>query len=157
MNIFVSLQLTKNDVELLTIEISSKKVRANKSGFLGHQNCRKKLDISARVSTWKKVRGNNVDISTTDITSKKNVWTTWIFRALKLQLKGTLKPRGFFDQRNFTKKSTWKRRGYFDLRKYTEKVRGNDLEFRQNLVFDVIDEMSTLNRRLFAVVCLLLT
>ena len=37
-NVFISLQLTKNDVEFLTVEVSSKKVRANKSEFFDHQN-----------------------------------------------------------------------------------------------------------------------
>ena len=36
------------------------------------------------------------------------------------------------------KKSTWKRRGFFDQRNYIEKVRGNDAEIDQNLVFDVL-------------------
>ena len=34
-------------------------------------------------------------------------------------------------------RSTWKRRGFFDQRNYIEKVRGNDVEIRQNLVLDV--------------------
>ena len=31
----------------------------------------------------------------------------------------------------------WKRRGFFDQRNYIEKVRGNDVEIRRNLAFDV--------------------
>ena len=41
------------------------------------------------------------------------------------------------DHRNYVEKSMWKRRGFFDQRNYIEKVRGNDVEIRQNLVFDV--------------------
>ena len=51
--------------------------------------------------------------------------------------KSTWKPRGFFDQRNYIGKSTWKPPGFFDRRNYIEKVRGNDVEIHQNLVFDV--------------------
>ena len=52
--------------------------------------------------------------------------------------KSMWKRRGFFDHRNYSEKSTWKRRGFFDQRNYIEKVRGNDLEIRRNLVFDVL-------------------
>ena len=53
-NVSVSLQLTKTDFELLTIEISSKKVRANK------------LDFSTIEITSNKVSGSKVDFSFTD-------------------------------------------------------------------------------------------
>ena len=53
------------------------------------------VDFSASEIAPKKVRGNNVDFSTIEITSKK---------------------------------STWKRRGFFDRRNYMGKVRGNDVE-----------------------------
>ena len=49
----------------------------------------------------------------------------------------TRKQRGFFDHRNYVEKSTWKRRGLFDHRNYIEKVRGNDVDIRRNLLFDV--------------------
>ena len=78
-NVLISLQLTKNDAEFLTVEVSSKKVRVNKSGFIkimSKKVIRNTVDISTRESTWKKVRGNNVDISTIEITLKKYVWTT---------------------------------------------------------------------------------
>ena len=51
--------LTKNDVEFLPIEISSKKLRANN------------VDLLTIKITSKKVRGNNVDFLTIEITSKK--------------------------------------------------------------------------------------
>ena len=51
--------LTKNDVEFLPIEISSKIVRANN------------VDFSTSEITSKKVSGNNVDFSTSEITPKK--------------------------------------------------------------------------------------
>ena len=80
--------------------------------------------------------------------------TTWIFRPAKLHRKEYVKPRGFFhhrnyieestwkpreffDQQNDIEKSTWKPRGFFDHRNYIEKVRGNDVEIRRNLLFDV--------------------
>ena len=48
-----------------------------------------------------------------------------------------MKQRGFFDHRNYIEKSTWKPRGFFDQQNHIEKVRGNDVETRRNLVFDV--------------------
>ena len=51
--------------------------------------------------------------------------------------KSTWKQCGFFDQRNYIEKSTRKPRGFFDQRNHIEKVRGNDVETRRNLVFDV--------------------
>ena len=47
------------------------------------------------------------------------------------------KQRQFFDHRNYIEKSMWKQRGFFDRQNYMEKVRGNYVEIRQNLVFDV--------------------
>ena len=61
-----------------------------------------------------------MDISTSKITPKKYVETTWIFQPVKLRRKKYMKRRGFFDRRN-----------------YIEKVRGSDMEIRRNLVFDV--------------------
>ena len=83
--------LTKNNVQFLLVEISSKKLRANKTDFstreITSKNVRgKKVDIST-----KKVHGNNVDFSTIEITPKKNVETTWIFQAAKLHRKSTWK------------------------------------------------------------------
>ena len=54
--------------------------------------------------------------------------------------KSTWKQSGFFDQQNYAKKGTWKRRGYFDQRNYIEKVRGNDVEIRRNVVFNISTE-----------------
>ena len=76
MNVSISLQLNKNDVETFPIEISSKKERASKMDFSTIKIKSKKVsgntvDISARESTSKKVCGNNVDFSTIEITSKK--------------------------------------------------------------------------------------
>ena len=71
------------------------------------------MHISTRQITSKKVRGNNVNFSTSEIA------------------------RGFFDHRNYIKKGTWKQLGFFDQRNYIEKVRRNDAEIRRNLVFDV--------------------
>ena len=68
--------LTKNNVKLLPIEISSKKVRTNNVYFSTYKITSKKVsgnnvDFLARESTLKKVRGNNVDFSNIEITSKK--------------------------------------------------------------------------------------
>ena len=73
-NVFISLRLTKNDVEFLPIKITSNKVNRN-------------VNISTREITSKKIRGNNVDFETIEITSKKYVVTTWIFRTAKLRPK----------------------------------------------------------------------
>ena len=62
-----------------------------------------------------------MDIWTREITSKKSTW----------------KQRGFFDHRNYVEKSTWKRSGFLDHQNYIEKERGNDVEIRRDLVFDV--------------------
>ena len=79
------------------------------------------MDFSTIEIASEKVRGNKVDFSTIEITLKKvrgnhvNFWTSKIT----------------------SKKSTWKPRGFFDHQNYIEKVRGNDVEIRRNLVFDV--------------------
>ena len=75
------------------------------------------MDISAKEITSKKVRGNKVEFSTIEIRSKK--------------------VRGSDVDFSTIERSTWKRRGFFDQRNYIEKVRGNDVETRQNLVLDV--------------------
>ena len=54
-----------------------------------------------------------------------------------MELHGTWKQGGFFHHRNYIEKSMWKQRGFFQHRNYFEKVRGNDVEIRRNLVFDV--------------------
>ena len=51
--------------------------------------------------------------------------------------KSTWKRRGFFHHRNYIEKSTWKQYGFVDKKNYIEKVRGNDVEIRRNLVFDI--------------------
>ena len=58
-NVFISLQLTKNDVKSLLIKITSKKVSKNN------------VQISTIEITLVKVRGKNVDFSTIEIPSKK--------------------------------------------------------------------------------------
>ena len=57
---------------------------------------------------------------------------------LKLHQKSTWKQRGIFNQQNYTDKSTLRKLGFFEHRNYIEKVRGNDEESRQNLVFDIL-------------------
>ena len=76
MNVFISLQLSRNDVEF--IKILCKKVHANK------------VDFSTIKFTLKKVSKNTVDISRREIISKKSMW----------------KQRGFFDHRNYIQKSS---------------------------------------------------
>ena len=93
MNVFISLQLTKNNFDFLlikitsktvcgnnvdfsTIEITSKKVRGNNVDFLTSEITLIKVrgnnvDFSTMEITSKRVRGNNVDFSTSEITSKK--------------------------------------------------------------------------------------
>ena len=69
----------------------------------------------------KKVRENNVDFPTIEITPKivcENGLSFWTIEIT-------------------SKKSTWKRRGFFDQQNYVAKIRGKDVEIRQNLVFDV--------------------
>ena len=78
------------------------------------------MHISTIEITSKRVGGNNVNFSTIKITSKKYVEITWIFRPAKLCRKKYVERREFFDHRN-----------------YIENVQGNDVEIRQNLVFDV--------------------
>ena len=67
--------LTKNNVEFLPVEISSKKVQANNVGF------------SIIKITWDKVGENSVNFLTRDITSEKCVETTWVVRPSKLNRK----------------------------------------------------------------------
>ena len=99
----------KNNVEFLSVEISSKKVRVN-----------------------------NVDFSTIKITSKKGkLKKRGYFDQWNYVEKSKWKRRGFFDQRNYVEKSTFKQHGFFDEQNYIKKVRGNDVEIRRNLTFDV--------------------
>ena len=141
MNVFISLQLTKNNFDFLlikitsktvrgnnvdfsTIEITSKKVRANNVDSLTMEITSKKVpgnkvDFLTVEITSKKVRGNNMDFSTSEITPKKVRGDDVDFRLSKLHWK-----------------STWNRHGNspkFGLRR--------------------IDVTSTLNQRGFDVVC----
>ena len=75
------------------------------------------MHISTTEITLKKVRGNHVGFSTIEITSKK--------------VRGN---HANFSTREITSKRV---RGFFDHRNYIVKVRGNDVEIRRNLVFDV--------------------
>ena len=78
-----------NNVDFSTIEITSKKVRGNK------------VDFSAIKTTSKKVRRNNVDFSISEITSKKYVeMTRKFFKTCSLSYR-----------RSIDVKSMWIRRG----------------------------------------------
>ena len=68
---------------------------------------------------------------------KKYVKMTWIFRPSKLRRKKYVETTWIFRPSKLHRKSTWKPRGFFDQRNHIEKVRGNDVEIRRNLVFDV--------------------
>ena len=108
------------------------------------------MHISTIQSTWKqhgffdqrnytnKIRGNNVDFPAIEITSKKVRGNNVDFLSSKITL---IKVRGnnvyFSTIEIYIEKSTWKQCGFFDHRNYIEKVRGNDVEIRRNLVFDV--------------------
>ena len=68
--------LTKNNVEFLPVEISSKKVRANNVGFstikiTWNKVSENSVSFLTREITSKKVREKNVDISTSKTTPKK--------------------------------------------------------------------------------------
>ena len=98
MNVFISLQLNKTDVEFLHIK-TSKKVSRNNVDISTREITSKKVrgnnvDFSTIEITSKKVRGNNVDFSSSKITPKKVRGTTRIFRAAKLNRKSTWKGRG---------------------------------------------------------------
>ena len=66
----------------------------------------------------------------------------WIFfgHTNYTEKKSTSKQCGFFGYENQVEKSTWKRRGFFAQQNYIKKVRGNDVEIRRNLVFDVLQQ-----------------
>ena len=67
-----------------------------------------------REITSKKIRGNNVEISAIEITSKKN----------------TLKKRRYFDHRNYVKKSKWKPPAKFSTSEIIpKKVNENNVDF----------------------------
>ena len=112
------------------------------------------MEISTKEITSKKAQGNKVDFSTIEITSKKYVETTCIFRRKKLHRKCTWKRREFFDQGNYIEKvcgndvdfsaieitSKNVRGNDVDLLTIEitpKKVCGNDVETRRNLVFNV--------------------
>ena len=86
---------------------------------------------------FRKLRGNNIDFSTIKITSKKVSEHNLDFRPEKLHRKKYVETIGILDHQNYTERSKWKRPEFFDQRYYIEKVRGNDMEVRQNLVFNV--------------------
>ena len=110
-------------------------------GFFDQRNCIKKVrgnnvDHSTSVITSTKVRGNNEDFSTIEIMSKKYVKITWIFQPAKLHQKKYVETTWIFRPSKLRRKSAWKRRGNsakFGLRR--------------------IDVISTSNRRRFDVVC----
>ena len=75
--------LPKTTSKFFPIEISSKKVRANKLDFSTIKITSKKVrrnnvDFSTIEITSKKVRGSYVDFLTREIIPKKYVETTWI-------------------------------------------------------------------------------
>ena len=75
------------------------------------------MDFLTIEITSKKVRGKNVDLSTSKITSKKVHVTMWIFQPLKLHGKGSgsdveiLRNLVLEYQRNIQVESTWNRWG----------------------------------------------
>ena len=77
---------------------------------------------------------------------KKQVETPWIFRINKLHRKSGNNV-DFSTSEITSKKLLENEVDFFDEPSYIEKVRGNDMEIRRNLVFDV----SPSNRRLFDV------
>ena len=84
MNVFISLQLTKNDVKSLPNKITSKKesknnVHISTIEITSKKVCGNHVDFSTIKITSKKVRGNHVDFSTIEITSKKYAEMTWKF------------------------------------------------------------------------------
>ena len=98
--------------------------------------CANNVDFLTIKITSKKVSGNKVDFSTREITSektqrgffdqrnwidKKYVEEMWIFRPANLCQKSSWKQRGYVVQQNYTEKGTWKQRGFFDHRNYVEK------------------------------------
>ena len=137
-------------MDFSTIKITSKSTWKQR-GFFNHRNYIKKVrgdnvDFLTIEITSKKVRENNVDFSTIELTSKKVLETKWIFRPLKLHRKkyvetagifepsklhqkSTWKQRGFFDHQNYIDKSRWKKRGFFDHGNFSKKVGGNDMDF----------------------------
>ena len=60
-------KVSENNVDISTIDITSKKARGSN------------VDFSTIEITSTKVRGKNVDFSTSEITSKKYVEITWKF------------------------------------------------------------------------------
>ena len=100
--------LTKNDVKFIPVEISSKKVRANNA------------DFSTTKITLKKVRGNNKHFSTSEITPKKVRGNDVDFSTIEITSKKYVETTRIFRSRN-----------------HIEKVRGDDMEIRRNLIFDV--------------------
>ena len=62
---------------------------------------------------------------------------TRIFRQSELRQKKYLETKSIFRPAKLHRKSTWKRREFFDQRNHIKKVRGNDAEICQILVFNV--------------------
>ena len=126
------------------MEISSKKVCANKVDFL---TVKVKLNkISAWIETpW---------IFWQEKLHTKSMWLQGGFFNHKNYIEKSMwKKRGFFKHRNYIEKNTWKQRGFFDHQSYIEKCtwkrRGNSSKFGLRRV----DVISASNPRWFDMEC----
>ena len=159
MNVFISLQLTKNNFDFLPIKITSKRVRGNNVDFstieiTSKKGCGNIVDFLTSEITLIKVRGNNVDSLIMEITSKKVPGNKVEFLTVEITSK---KVRGNNMDFSTSQKST------------SKKVRGDDVDFRSlklhwkstwnrhgnspKFGLRRIDVTSTLNQRGFDVVC----
>ena len=100
--------LTKTTSNLFPSKFHRKKVRANNA------------DFSTTKITLKKVRGNNKHFSTSEITPKKVRGNDVDFSTIEITSKKYVETTRIFRSRN-----------------HIEKVRGDDMEIRRNLIFDV--------------------
>ena len=140
-NVFISLQLTKNDVEFLPIKITSKKVSKNN------------VHISTIEITLIKVRETTWIFRPSKLHRKKYVETTWIFRPAKLHRKKYVETTWIFRPSKLHREkyveTTWIFRPPKLHRKSTRKWSGNSSKFGLRR----IDVISTSNWCWFDVKC----
>ena len=112
--------LTKNDVEFLPVEISSKKVRVNN------------VDFSTVKITLKKVSGKRWIFQSSKLHRKRYVEVTWVFWPSKLSWKNNVETTLIFRSAKLHWKRMLKWRGNsskFGLPSSTSNRRGSDVVF----------------------------
>ena len=138
-NVFISVQLSNNDVEfskILPKNVSANKVNYSTIKITSKLISRNTIDISTKEITSKKVRKTRWICQPWKSLQKTYVETTWIFWPSKLHWKKYVKTKWIFRPSKLRRKRMWKRHG-------------SSSKFGLQL----IDVISTSNQRWFDVAC----